>query len=1767
MEGEGRSSLRGLAGIRARAVERRRPQTATEEPRRNKAQLRETESELNAWVGTPPRARSGGRSPAHASRFSELTALTHTEMTPESADPLGHPGLRSVMSQWVDLAQDEGGRGIDGGESNIHSICETLRSCVKAGELIETTPLRVEIEACAADRPNLALQGRVDKYHWHFMQFKKAMTNMQRGAGRALRRRSSSALQHCVIVPVPNPRLYAFEVCVAWQHLGNEYRAHLYSKLKTKEFPNAATLLGTLAEILTFLHELHAAQGWTHELNEDNRRLRSENVSFADDLQLAQDLAQSAQTQAQTAENEVVRLREEGQKKDREIQDLLSDEARYAMETEIEELKHAKAQLDEDLKHAANTISALQEQVAEQSQSFAIFQAESLEREAKARKAYHESLEFLQQDCRVKVSELTASFQELEEDVRLERLESAQLRAQLDRAQAHVNSEVEMLDGMIERCENVLLVVGGMLAESTPSRLDQEQKHQAEASGGEAKQDSDSTDKTELAQLRAQLDRAKEQSTGLFDLHNLFACIADSEQEAESLIASLLPVLGVIESHMAKLHLQFQTEQAKRRQLTAEIRQLRTQNATLTMNCSRVLDSTSQKELEQHIDGCKSQRTEISNAAEMIENSALQISHGPNTVAQLEQMHQTQTGVTDLNSDNTLWRQHLCKEEQIAQLARACDDYYHCLQKILGQFESVLAASGVTHEQREIFGTTQQNGRQERIHILADEIRSELSEVLSLVKDSNFEIRDIGRESVQKIMHRNYTRRDARAIINIMLAKPACLNTQELGCATMWSLCQGDDHSNIMVEVTQHLGIHAVISALRIFPDAVSLQEPGCALLCSLATYNNDALSTIVDQGGLVAMASSLEIHWSSVFIVQHILGFLRQVSKNSECNLALAGCLDLRCIVILMREFRGHAILIEDVLHILAFLLALKRGEMTETIGQEPVAGAVLKAMENHLHRSSVQMQACKVLQQLCCHSTDIFPPELQVEAVRLLLSLMDANPSNNELLLPALIILTHMMQTDTTLTPMTTDGGIKRIAAVVRSQHIRSERNMSQHNLNIIAQCLSLLTQITGHSTHLLIAREDAIGCVVDTMSVFMDCNEVVIGCCKALTVFAGFAANGVRIGESGAIDVIRQVLTSASSTRDTLHAVLALYTQLSEQLANIEVMLRDDNLQVLLECLHAEMRDGDQTRLQTQSDADLLSSLCTLLSNLAVHEGARTTLGSQRITSLIMKGIRRHFAAAYAVECVKRGFVALMMMAANSLCQREIGLEGVELTFEVLRSTPYRYDHTTLEAGIGLLWNLSYDQKNLAHICDQGGLQWILDIIRGNMNHPKVLERACGALWNFATTSDNQAKLANFGGISVIVKSMRRWRNHEGLQCNGRGALQRFPRSVLTRVLEFESDPTSHATSSPGLSQNGRSKESCTEHMSTMPIKLQSESPIKTRPSPCLEQFDGPLGMDGKSSVSFCAPGVSRNGGHDRSGVICFYSVHPKSQRVEVLFQDFRVSFHDFRTQLEAIFGCDTAAFVYSWMGAPTPVSDSESFDVCRTRVQDLYCGSGDQTICISVHELNDLSATTTDAVATATATARAGRNLSRSQSVPTNSFFNELPAVASGNTVQDHSTVSHLTDAGTSRIAQTSLDQSTMPVLHLAGSSVIQGEGKSEDQTTRVAQQPASGEEIMAMPSLGHPAPSVPEPNRTKLGSLKLHHTVLNQEELGELGESNFPYYADSTVQTLEEEARKFVAEKKIPTSHISAIVQAAMRKKEKALAARGVPKAHRNDPPK
>ena len=123
--------LRGLAGIRARSS---RSLTSPSPP-------------CGDGAVTQP---AGVAHRPEAARSKSVECRELEELIREgSPDPANFAGLKSVMSEWV-----------DGGASTIHSIVETLRSCVEAGELVESSPLRLEIEACAACRPSLSLRGQ-----------------------------------------------------------------------------------------------------------------------------------------------------------------------------------------------------------------------------------------------------------------------------------------------------------------------------------------------------------------------------------------------------------------------------------------------------------------------------------------------------------------------------------------------------------------------------------------------------------------------------------------------------------------------------------------------------------------------------------------------------------------------------------------------------------------------------------------------------------------------------------------------------------------------------------------------------------------------------------------------------------------------------------------------------------------------------------------------------------------------------------------------------------------------------------------------------------------------------------------------------------------------------------------------------------------------------------------------------------------------------------------------------------------------------------------------------------------------------------------------------------------------------------------------------------------------------------------------------------------------------------------------------------------------
>jgi len=467
-EGE-HTALAGLAGIRARS---------------RKSAPRE---------GARAQGRTLPHSVATAGRDSPDRGEASAEGTGGAAGPHTAPaGLISVMAQWVD------------GESSIHSICETLRSCVEAGELVESTPLRLEIEACAASRPSVSLRGEsappaspgasararpcardaltrwvraggVDKYQVHLAHFKRVLAGLQRGAGRALRRRSLAALQHCTVVAAPEPRLYAFEVSLAWLHMGAEYRVALFSKLRSKDWPNPASLLGTLAEILHFLHTSTALQTAALELNEELRTVTVQKSNLEHDLNLARDAAQIAEARAHRSEETAMQLRSTLQARDEQIAKLVSEDAHNQLMSQIQKLQDDNLQLAADLAAANTKAAELQQTLAKQVKESEVFKAEALAREAAARTAYTESLKFFEMDCKAKLEELDARYSLLEDDVASERLISAQLRAKLDHASAHVSNEVEALAGAVAASDRVLSCLEDVLTRYVDSTREAEQ--------------------------------------------------------------------------------------------------------------------------------------------------------------------------------------------------------------------------------------------------------------------------------------------------------------------------------------------------------------------------------------------------------------------------------------------------------------------------------------------------------------------------------------------------------------------------------------------------------------------------------------------------------------------------------------------------------------------------------------------------------------------------------------------------------------------------------------------------------------------------------------------------------------------------------------------------------------------------------------------------------------------------------------------------------------------------------------------------------------------------------------------------------------------------------------------------------------------------------------------------------------------------------------------------------------------------------------------
>ena len=862
--------------------------------------------------------------------------------------------------------------------------------------------------------------------------------------------------------------------------------------------------------------------------------------------------------------------------------------------------------------------------------------------------------------------------------------------------------------------------------------------------------------------------------------------------------------------------------------------------------------------------------------------------------------------------------------------------------------------------------------RRQKIQTHGEEIVKEAADLLDALKDARIEIKDVGKSAVQNTMRGYWETADTRNIIDAMLASPACLHTQEIGCATLWSLCQGDTRNEIMYRIANGLGVKAVIAAMKFMVDTVAVQECGCAVLCALAIDNEEVVPKIYDEGGVEVAAEALKREWTSAMVVQHGLGFLRAAASLVEYRHAMAEQVALVGVVEGIQAFRGKALVAEYGLSLLGFLLTAHRGNAAKFVQDTQVPEAVLASMKNHPHNPVVQECACNVLHELTNHGKSILDFELQTEAIRLLLLAVDTHKSNDVLIPNAIRNLIHLTHTEQNAAQVSSGGGIARIVGILSAQNDLIQRTpflertpsatqlveRSNTAPDLINHCFLLLKQCAYQTTYVLIARQGAISAVIQSMMTCKDNASVQIEGTCCLTAFAGSAANSIRIVEGDAVSVVSSAVAAFQDNLELQDAVFELLDTLADHAESVPEIINSGGV----ECILDRLKEAPQKEDERDRHAEVIVVGAGLLIKLAAQHEHCDAMASLGAVTALLNGIRIHQTRPSGEQCLEEALKALMTLAASSACQREIGESGgVELVFEVFKSSPHAALPGVLQNGMGLLWNLAYESENLALICSQGGLEWVINTMRKHGEDTKLLERGCSALWNFACTDENQAKIAHMGGISVIVKSMRHWLNHRGIQENGRGALRRLTKSVLSRILEFECDVEDTGSSATHFSRTQRNAKK--GHLNALgldasnldsfqwkgvPANERTVSPAKVRPGAC-------VGTAGPSSP------VEEDVENDRSDVICFVCTRPSTRCVEVLFQDFRVSFIDFSHQLATIFSLqdsDGVVFVYTWMGVPTAVTDSESFHTCKERIEDFYCGRGDQALSISVYRHNEL-----------------------------------------------------------------------------------------------------------------------------------------------------------------------------------------------------------------
>jgi hypothetical protein len=455
---------------------------------------------------------------------------------------------------------------------------------------------------------------------------------------------------------------------------------------------------------------------------------------------------------------------------------------------------------------------------------------------------------------------------------------------------------------------------------------------------------------------------------------------------------------------------------------------------------------------------------------------------------------------------------------------------------------------------------------------------------------------------------------------------------------------------------------------------------------------------------------------------------FLQNVFLNTVSRRKLvmdSGGLQRMC-----KAIRAHRNVLEVVLEACGTVELLVSKETLRKDKLMPLMDieAVLLAMESLQDNVSIQIKCSSILSNLtpeCCK---------KFRAGRILatvLSVMDKMKTEADVQMNCSMVMFNLATKSMNCIAIKDGGGIRFALSAMR-QHALNEK--------IVEKCLCLLGKLASHADITVTIREE--GGIKDIVDVIQDNSKrhrfsILKHAFAALAkIAAGNADNCASIRQEGGIQAIIGVLNlkfSAANLTECMFSICA--TEACDALKNLAVgdtenkIGKEGGIKAVLRAILSAVPSN------TGLPSSTLESTCAALLALCIN--------NQDNTAAVCKegGIKTIISVMNNLQDCRLDFQRLVPQVENSVC--------------------------------ALLSHLSASGYKKA-LREEGGIKWILNVMKKGSYHSKFLQNACLALQNLRSDADSLIEIRQLGGITCILQGMCKFEENAGVQEQGCAAL---------------------------------------------------------------------------------------------------------------------------------------------------------------------------------------------------------------------------------------------------------------------------------------------------------------------------------------------------------------------------------------------------------